>query len=451
MTISLEDENRHLKEQIDRYKRYIYKNSFDSLTGLLSREKFFSDARQMLIKNLNKNFVFIRFDIDRFQLVNSFFGLEEGDKLLKYFAYQIKHFGSFFETAVSGRINADVFAGCYEISESIDALITIIKRIISSLMAGYRSDYKLSFSFGIYHIENNTLPLETIYSRAMIASKVCKETFNCNYALYDKSMSEHVIKNQRITNEMHTAIANKEFKVYLQPKCDLNTGNIVGAEALVRWQHPVRGMISPTDFISVFEENGFISQLDEYILRTVCQYIYNWLDQGFPIVPISVNVSRVDLYNPDLPNIILSILNQYQIPIEYIHLEITESSYAKNPAQITKAIQKLKNRGFHIEMDDFGTGYSSLNMLSEMALDTLKLDMGFMQHRHAEFRTNIIIDYIVALANDLNLSVVAEGLETEEQLLFLQDVGCDIGQGYYFSKPLPKQAFDEFLKTHRSS
>jgi len=446
MSVDLVDENVILKQKLGSCESLLKKQETDELTGLHSRQKFFAETRRMLDENAGKQFAFVRFDIARFQLINSFFGLEEGDKLLKYLAFKLKQFSLIFPLCIIGRIEGDIFAACHQLNGPVDVLSAILRQNIESLIGGYRSDYELSITVGIYIIEDNTLPVEAIYSRSILAAKKCKKLpYGEYFAVYDKNMSEAIIKNQRITNEMHNALKEKQFEVVLQPKCDLQTGNLIGAEALVRWRHPADGLMSPGDFIPVFEENGFILKLDEYVWTAACMYIRSWLDEGMAAVPVSVNVSRRDLYDPELPAKFKDLLKRYEIPAQLLHLEITESAYAENTRLIVDAVRRLKDAGLHIEMDDFGTAYSSLNMLNEMPIDTLKLDMSFIRNYDKNAAgTDIILQFVIKLAQALNLSLIAEGIETAKQAEHLLALGCKAGQGYYFSKPVSKKEFDVF-------
>lgn len=445
MSVDVTVENTLLKRKLAAYEEILKEKERDTLTDLYSRQRFFEETLELLNENPKKKFVFLRFDINRFQLVNSFFGLEEGDKLLQYLAFKIKQFAIIFQTYIIGRIEGDVFGMCCRLAGHIDVFNAMVQRAVEEFVSGYRSDYELSISVGIYVIERNDMALEDIYSKAILAAKKCKErTTGPCFVLYDKKLSEVVMKNQRITNQMHAALNEKQFEVVLQPKCDLKTGELVGAEALTRWNHPEDGLIPPSEFIPVFEKNGFISRFDEYVWTSTCAYIRSWLDKGKFAVPVSVNVSRSDLRNPSLPNKFKGLLARYNIPAHYLHLEITENAYAEDGKHIAEAVQRLKDAGLHIEMDDFGTAYSSLNMLNEIPIDTLKLDIGFIRNYKKGRGKDIILAFIIKLAKALDLSVIAEGIETEEQAAHLLSLGCEHGQGFYFSKPISKKEFDVF-------
>lgn len=260
-------------------------------------------------------------------------------------------------------------------------------------------------------------------------------------------MTEHAIMDvdeKFMTDSMKEALEKHQFQVYYQPKYDMKTEKVAGAEALVRWMHPEKGMISPRQFIPIFEKNGFITELDSYVWETVCQDMNKWKQQGYPAAAVSVNLSRKDLCNPRLLIILSDLLEKYKIPANYLHLEITENAYTDDYEKMIETVCELRKLGFMIEMDDFGSGSASLNMLAELPIDVLKLDMDFIQTETARASGKGILGFVISLAKWLNLSVVAEGVETPEQLTILQSMGCNFVQGYYYEKPMPEKEFAKF-------
>lgn len=255
-------------------------------------------------------------------------------------------------------------------------LDTLIEDGVSTLKA-FNTGYDISGSFGIYVIEDHLMPPDIILDRATLAAKCVKSNSRISYAYYSDEIRRAVETEQRITNEMNSALANDQFVVHLQPKYSLQTNTPVGAEALVRWIHPQRGMVSPGEFIPVFEKNGFITKLDYCVWEKTCKLLRRWIDEGKPLLPISVNVSRVNLYNPMLVDNICELVEKYNIPPRLLNLELTESAYTDNPDVMRLAMEKFQKKGFVIMMDDFGTGYSSLNILKDIAVDVLKIDMRF--------------------------------------------------------------------------
>lgn len=420
-------------------------NTTDQLTGLLTREAFFRELQKLLERYPDEDFLFLRFDIDKFQTVNALFGYAEGDRLLKYCADALKAITSSQSENVIGRIDADIFCLCLK-TDAVPDIEKLIPFSIEQFLENFRENYRFNMSIGLYLIENHYESMKDIYAKATMASKKCKDNSAIYYYQYDDTINNEIVKNQLIASKMHKALENGEFVPFFQPKVDLKTQNLIGAEALVRWLPPEGGLIPPSDFIPLFEQNGFIAKLDLYIFEAVCKYLQSWLEQGIAIVPISVNLSQRTLTHPDLLSTILSCVERYAINKRYIHFEITESAYAVNTKQSVQVANELAKNDFHLEMDDFGTGISSLTMLHELPVKTLKLDLRFIES-YSQTHTNAnIINFVVLLAKQMQLRLVAEGIEDKDQIMFLQSVGCDYGQGYLFSKPVPGDKFEEMLK-----
>lgn len=259
-------------------------------------------------------------------------------------------------------------------------------------------------------------------------------------------MRENLLIESRIENEMFTALNEKQFQVFLQPKCDITTSRVIGAEALVRWIHPTRGLIRPDLFIPLFERNGFIIKLDEYIWEETCKLISEWMKKGYPLVPVSVNVSRVHIFDPEFCDKITNLVYKYDIPFHLLELEFTESSFVANSDELYHLMSILKKRGFTLLMDDFGSGYSSLNMLKNSPVDIIKLDREFLNESSTTENGRIIINSTISMILKLKKQIIAEGVETAEQAHFLLNAGCSIAQGYYYSKPIDIPAFEEFSK-----
>ncbi len=432
------------------YRELKHREMFDDLTGLYNRGKFYEEARKIIDINPEYEFAFIRFDIYKFQLINQFYGIEEGDRLLKFVADDIsddmmkvqKKYGKNGNRVIAfGRIEKDVFCCLvpYDSKETIlDNFKSIRKRIDN-----YGLDFVILPVFGVYIIDDKSLSINEMYDRANMASKKCKGNYLENYAFYDEQMGKAMIDEQMIVNEMSAALASGQFILYLQPKYEIKQNRLVGAEALVRWIHPKRGMISPGMFIPIFEQNGFILQLDSYVWEETCKLIRKWLDEGKKPEPISVNMSRISLYNPRLVDIICGLVKKYDIPSYLLELELTESAFTSNPIVIRDTMRKLQENGFTVLMDDFGSGYSSLNALKDMSLDVLKMDMRFLSKTDNPERSKCIMASVVRMAKWLKMTVTAEGVETKEQLDFLKSIGCECIQGYYFAKPMPVEEYEE--------
>ena len=417
-----------------------YLATYDELTGIYNRQAFYAKTKEMLLDNPDKNFDLLRINIERFKVLNDLFGESTGDKLLRYIGKFLKEIN--LPLCVSGRLYADNFVVCYEAGKGDSRrMINILQMVADSFAINNRT----ILSFGLYRIDDKTLPVSVMCDRANMALWKAKGNFKNPYCEYDEKMRQQVLKEQKIINAMEMAIQNKEFTLYLQPKYDIEKGTIIGAEALVRWISLENGFISPGDFIPVFENNGFVYEVDKFIWEESCRYLRKWLDEGREVHPISVNVSRIDLYDPKLVQHLVDLREKYQLPSQYLELEITESAYTEDPEQIITITRQLREAGFVILMDDFGTGYSSLNMLKDIQIDVLKLDMGFLKSSDYSAKGGNILTAILKMAESLKMQTIAEGVETKEQVEFLKSIGCKYVQGFYYSKPLPVDEFEKLI------
>lgn len=418
-----------------------YRAEYDILTGIYNKTHMFQATSAMLERYPDRHFAFVRMDIEKFQLINSFFGMSAGDMLLKYIADLLICAVRNRSDVTFGRMDADIFCFCVsyentkELVESFDKMRDILSR--------YPLDFDIVPIFGVYLIAGKKITPDHMYDRANLAAKHCKGNYIRNYAFYTRQMSQEIEKEQRIVNSMKSALENHEFVVFYQPKYGLSDNQIVGAEALVRWKHPERGMISPGEFIPVFERNGFITKLDYYVWEQTCIQLRKWMDEGKNPLPISVNLSRVSLYNKDIVNVICNLVDSYRIPRRLFQVELTESAYNTNPKAVQDMMQRLREEGFYILMDDFGSGYSSLNVLKDIVVDVLKMDMKFFAGDDREGRGENIMAAVIRMAKWLNMPVVAEGVERIEQVEFLRSIGCEYVQGYYFAKPMPVEEYEK--------
>lgn len=415
----------------------------DALTGLYSMNFFTKRVAEVIQSNVGKRYLVVFANISRFKLVNELFGRTEGDRLLTFIGKSI--LDTIGENELCGHAGADNF---FILIDSDEYNEGSIKEIVNKLNS-YSIPINIVMRFGVYMINDITMPIEKICDRAKLAMDTFEGNYDSFITYYDDSIREKLLREHMITNAMKRAVEEKQFVIYYQPKFDLNSECVIGAEALVRWKHPEFGFLSPGEFIPIFEKNGFISELDYYVWDCVCQKIASWVETGHSLMPISVNVSRVDLYNPKLPQLLFDLVNKYKIPIQYLHLEITESAYTDNAKQMIDIVNEIRKIGFVIEMDDFGTGYSSLNMLSDLPIEILKLDMSFLRNNVGRSSGRSVIQFVINLAKWLGLFVVAEGVETQEQAIFLRNMGCDYAQGYYYSKPVDDSDFEKLLlETH---
>ena len=415
----------------------------DSLTGLCTKEYFYRIVKEYLEIYPDKEFNLTCSNIENFKLYNDSFGRQAGDELLKKAANILRE--SVSDNAVCCRYTADRFLCFMEKSEEAEIRERYIEE--RKQTRTYLPD-NMTVKVGVYEINDRNVPVEMMCDRAVWVVDSIKGIYDQFVAVYDDKCRDTLLREQAITYVMETALSEKQFIVYFQAKNSLADNNIVGAEALVRWIHPEMGFMSPGEFIPLFEKNGFIRKLDEYVWESVCENLREWKDKGYELVPVSVNVSRADIYRSSLVETFCGLIEKYDIDPKYLHLEITESAYTENPEQIISTVDELRKKGFIIEMDDFGSGYSSLNMLGEMSLDILKLDMKFIRNQMSKPAERSLLKAIVEMAHTLDLKVVAEGVETEEQRDRLKAINCDYAQGYFYAKPSPAAEYEKLL--HRS-
>lgn len=412
---------------------------YDRLTGAYSKEFFYQQSRKIIQQNPDKQYDIICSDIENFKLVNDIYGTGAGDSLLCSVADIYRSLLG--EQGIFGRLDADRFVCLLDRNYNY----TDDMFIKASSMINFLPKSKaIVLKWGIYEVRDHSIPVEQMCDRALLAARSIKGQYGKHFAKYDSLLRAKLLREQQITDSMESALATGQFLVYLQPKYRIKDCCLSGAEALVRWEHPEWGLQPPSEFIPLFEKNGFISKLDKFVWEKVCAELKKWDDKGYPQIPVSVNVSRADIYDADLADILLNIIGKYDIEPSRLHLEITESAYTDTPDQIIQTVEELRRQGFVIEMDDFGSGYSSLNMLNKLPLDILKLDMKFIQNETAA-SDHKILNFIIDLAKGMNLNVIAEGVETKEQLERLKDLKCDQAQGYYFAKPMPTVQFEALL------
>lgn len=414
---------------------------YDRLTGLCTREYFFRRVRGVLDEQPHRRYEIWCSNIENFKRVNDIFGIGAGDRLLREVADL--YTGIVGAGGLCGRLRWDRFACLVEqgkeYSDERFRKAAEQLKILSNIK-------NVALKWGIYEITDPKVPVEQMCDWALLAAGSIKGKYNKYYAKYDDRLRDKLLREQRMEESMEEALRENQFSVYFQPKYDLRHDELAGAEVLVRWCHPEWGVMSPAEFIPLFEKNGFITRLDQYVWDKVCAMLREWSDQGYPVLPVSVNVSRADAYQADLTSVLLQTVERYHLPPASLHLEITERAYMESPGQMSQTVEQLRKLGFEIEMDDFGQGYASLNMFNQMAIDALKLDMNSLKDEGKRHMNQGILRFIMSLARWMGLSIVAEGVETEEEMEQLREIGCDYGQGYYFAKPMTRWDFEELLK-----
>lgn len=438
----LKDENNLITDVHVNIRPLSQKEIFDKevLTYFTSDKNpaiFSSKCKEMLDRTPEGKLAFIQFDVERFKLINDTYGSETGDEILKFFSDTLD---ILCPSTPHCRLTADVFMVLTEFNETAD-IVNFIHMLESNLGFYKGIDYRLVF--GVCITDSRDTSTRKYGDNASLARQSIKGNALENIAFYKKEMIGKLHKKQTIEEDMYKALVNNEFVMFLQPKYSISGNNIIGAEALARWIHPRKGMISPAEFIPVFEENGFIIKLDKIIWEQACAKIREWIDNGIKPVPISVNVSREYLTTTDVASVFEELIKKYDIPPELLEIEITESIDSEN---IREVVNKFKKMGFTMLMDDFGSGYSSLNVLKTTQFDILKIDRGFFSEFMESDRGRKIISHTISMSQDIGLDIVAEGVETTEQANFLSECGCDTAQGFLYSRPVPVKDFEKMIE-----
>lgn len=410
----------------------------DELTGVYNKKYFYERAAQMIADSQDEMCI-VLMDITNFKVVNDLFGMENGDRVLQYMAKTLKKITAGRYVAVS-RFNADHFYMCMKVKDFKE--LKFPKKFRNTPV----ENMDIRVMYGIFIVgDQKDVPVNIMCDRASMALHGADTKCNEYIFYYTEDERKRMVKQQEIEGDMEKALERHEFCVYVQPKYDIYKRKIVGGEALARWIHPEKGMISPGDFIPVFEKNGFIRYLDYYIWEETCRLIVEIKEKGLGSYPVSINVSRAHFYTHELKDKLKELLEKYKLEPDDLELEITESIYVEDSDLINHRIQELREMGFKIAMDDFGSGYSSLNMLKEIPLDIIKMDLKFLDSAENVEKSHKILDSLVDLAKRLDLYVVVEGVETEEQVEFLQEIGEMSAQGYYFSRPIDTTKYEELL------
>ena len=406
------------------------------LRGISKRNYFQRNVSELLYTSAER-IAFIQFDIQKFKIVNDLYGEKFGDEVLDFIERQLEKCCNERQFFINLRSDVFMVVTEYKNERELQAFI----RELDSQTRLFKS-VKLQMSFGVYTVEDREMELRQMEDRAAMARKAAKKNILRNILFYREQFKESLYNRKFIEENMQAAISERQFCIYLQPKYSITKNEIIGAEALVRWLHPERGMIFPDQFIPVIEENGFIKRLDYYIWEEACRFIKRCEAAGINNCPVSVNVSRIHLRDNECIGILSDMIKEYSIPKKLLELEITETA---DDQQISMKALQLKEEGFTLLMDDFGSGYSSLNILLETPFDVIKLDRKFMINMMLSGKGRLILEQVITMADKLQLGVLAEGVETKEQVELLQNIGCDQVQGYYYAKPMPEDEFYNLL------
>lgn len=427
-----------------------YTGDTDPLTGLMSFRAFSEKLDERLSDLLvDSSVVIIYTDIHHFKYINETYGYKKGDELLKLVADAMVKGAGERDIMVS-RVHSDHFVSTSAISEDLipkfDEFIHEQNLLLGKLLQENCPDTKIRVVTGICYVHNSSMTSATAIANANLARKIAKRDNIRKPVVFSDYMMEEINYQESLNNELPKAIKNHELKVYYQPKINCEDESLYGAEALVRWQKPDGTFIYPDQFIPVFEKNGNITEVDFYVYREVFKYIRGRIDNGLPVFPISMNVSRVHFRSNRIIPYIEELLEEYRIPPELVEFELTENIYMKNLSKAEEFINACRDRGIQVSMDDFGSGYSSLNLISTLSIDTLKIDRIFLKNDYLSENDKTVIGCIIAMAKQLGMNVICEGVETEYQTIFLKKTKCDQIQGYYYAKPLSEEDFNNFVE-----
>lgn len=417
----------------------------DKLTGAWNLNKFILEVDNFLKKSRTEKYALIYSDIEKFKYFNDTYGYLEGDRILIDFKNILDKLLESDEVYARGV--ADKFIILIHFNDEVE-LIDRFRKFNFFLNRIYKNKtdfYKLSVTSGVCLINPEDKNIKPIIDRANIARKTKKGSHKSTHAFYNNEIEEKVAREKDIEDIMEDSLINNEFIVHYQPKVKLSDKSIIGAEALVRWERPGIGIISPFDFIPLFEKNGFVVEIDFYVFEQVCKKISEWLEKGNNVVTISVNFSRAHLKKNNFIQRLQNITEKYNVPKNLLEIEITESAFIDNSEVLVRIVKELKEIGFSISIDDFGSGYSGLNLLKELPVDVLKLDKDFLKKGETTDREKIIISNVINMAKQLKITVISEGVETLEQFNFLNEIGCDMAQGYLFAKPMPIWDFENMI------
>lgn len=426
-----------LKTDADRLR---FLAEHDELTGLMKRKLFDERVRMLVSSHLSGTYFMVALDVEKFKVINDKYEFTRGDELLRLIARGAKGFSDKYGGCVT-RLFADKFAVClpYEPRRMLEFIDHMNRYIAEALLP-----FDVNFDCGVYRMFDLEESVDSMIDKASIAEKTVKEQYLEKFAVYDDKLKDELIFEQSLISSMSEGLLLGEFELYVQPQIDYNTQRIASGEALVRWCHNGE-MIPPSIFVPIFEKNGLITAIDSFIWEETCKLLRKIRLMGIREVPLSINLSRMDLLRPNLLQELWDLITKYEIPTKMLRLEVTESAYVEESENIIPLVSSLQRNGFIIEIDDFGSGYSSLNVLRDMPADILKTDLKFLYNYGEDSKGSVILANVLRMSKDLNMSVVAEGVETKEQADFLHSLGCNIMQGYYYSKPINVDTFLELL------
>ncbi len=412
----------------------LFNANHDTLTGLYTKEYLFKSFERKLKQSMDVAFLAGYVDVKNFKIVNDIFGNDFGDYAIKCIAELVNSFVP--KEGICGRLAGDTFGFAMPVNKFDKEKVS--NKLADFVVSKGKIEHRIMINIGIYEVNEKGLDVSVIFDRAHLALSMAGNEFQSGIIYYDDKMREMMLWEQLISTQLPKAIEEKQIVPYLQPLVD-SAGKVVGAEALVRWEHPEHGFLSPGKFIPIFEKNGMIVEVDRYMWRCACEIISRWKDKD---IFISINISPKDFYFMNVPEELKKLVNEYNIDKKKLRLEITETVMMTDSDSRMEILNDLRSTGFIVEMDDFGSGYSSLNLLKDMPVDLLKIDMMFLKASENDIKAQKIVQSIIHLTKDLGIESLTEGVETERQYQLLSDMGCRLFQGYYFSEPVPVEVFE---------
>lgn len=423
-------------------KKLISAAERDRITGLYSRNFFYEYANRLFQYHTEMHMDAAVLNIEQFHSVNAVNGREFGDSVLKRIGEEIRAFISGTQ-GIASRVEADRFDLYCLHQPDYRAVLNRIQEAVNR----HSPNVSIHLRMGVMPWREGVEPV-LMLDRAQAACNMVRGNYQNPLMIYNEEMQAQELMNRRLLNDLKSAVSEHQLQVYYQPKYDIQCDppRLSSAEALIRWKHPELGMVSPGQFVPLFEGNGLISRVDHYVWEEAARQVREWKDRYGFVLPVSVNLSRADVFDPALVDRLIRLIEENHLDYKDIKLEVTESAYTDKASTVLETIHRLRELGFVIEMDDFGSGYSSLNMLSDMPIDVLKMDMKFVRNIETSDTDMRLVKLILDIARYLGVKVVAEGVETEGQLRLLKDVGCDLIQGFYFSRPVPPEEFEKLIE-----
>lgn len=415
---------------------------FDFVTKLYTVSKFSIEAKKLIEYEKDKRHSIIIFEIENMSKIILSYGLQEGDKVRCKIAEVLKkHFDG---RALYGRVHEQLF-GVFA-SHTQDQEVINMTKEITAACKNISKNFEIVLSFGIYRIQDDKKEITEMINLAELAKRTVKKNADINYAIYTQVLEDRLVNDEKMGAEMNYALEHHQFIMYLQPMVNLRTHEIIGGEALVRWNHPQKGILSPFAFLPLFEANNFIIKLDHYIWDDAFKTIRHWIDNNVKPIPIHVNISPIHFDHPGFVNTLNGFAAKYKVPKEYVVLEFPERAFSDTNDDMIKAMENLKESGFIMCIDNFGSYHSPINLLKNLPISIIKLDRNFIARSIDTDDGLTIVRYLNAMTKELDKSVIAEGVENVEQVKMLTEMGCDYAQGFFFSKPLPLREFDEYHK-----